>query len=61
MRISSKEEYISEIKKKIDNNELIEVKASEMKNKISKYDLIRIFQTYGEYFLPTNCNLKFIN
>ncbi len=41
--ITSKEEYISEIKRKIDNNELIEVKASEIKHTISKYDLIRIF------------------
>ena len=41
--ITSKEEYISEIKRKIDNNELIEVKSSEIKHTISKYDLIRIF------------------
>jgi len=43
----SKEEYINDIKTKITNNELIEIKASEMKHTISKYDLIRIFETYG--------------
>jgi len=44
MNISSKEEYIQEVKRKISNNELIEIKPFEIRNNISKYDIIRIFE-----------------
>ena len=44
MNISNKDEYVDQIRRKISNNELIVIKPSEIRNNISKYDVIRIFE-----------------